>query len=62
MVPTVADTARNTASATRSAVSSTANVCSGGVKKKFKARNEHTDATRPATRPPAAADTTTAKT
>ena len=62
MVPTVTETARNTASATRSAVSSTANVWSGGVKKKFNARKEHTEATRPATRPPAAADTTTART
>ena len=61
-MPTVAETARNTASATRSAVSSTANVWNGGVKKKFSARKEATEATRPGTSPPAAAAITTART
>ena len=61
-MPTVAETARNTASATRSDVSSTANVWNGGVKKKFSERNEKTDATSPETSPPAAAAKTTANT
>jgi hypothetical protein len=43
-------------------VCSTANVWYGGVKKKFRARNESTEAARPETIPPPAAATTTART
>jgi hypothetical protein len=61
-VPTTTETTRNTPRATRSSPLSTVNVCSGGVKKKFRARNEMTDAAIPAHRPARADTPTTART
>jgi hypothetical protein len=62
IVPTVAETTRKIARATRSSVLATVNVWNGGVKKKFKARKASPEAARPGQTPPAAAATTTART